>query len=200
MGNMRLGFKAVWPRSSAGGRAFAKARRPRRPRSWRRCDQADLWLRPCPCAVRVLAPRRVHQFADDQRHRHAPRLRGLLEPCPLLRRHGDHQTLQSPVPRRHGSKHAGRGCAGTSARLGLVWAYTPESYCGLRMRREVSDNSSPRCRVATPTTTRSVIRKVPPCRAGPPCLPAAPSLSSPRWGLPHNGLNSSPCPHVGPLQ
>jgi hypothetical protein len=55
-------------------------------------------------------------------------LRGLLEPCPLLRRHGDHQTLQSPVSRRHGSKHAGRGCAGTSACLGLALAYTPESY------------------------------------------------------------------------
>jgi hypothetical protein len=102
-------------------------------------------------------------------------LRGLLEPCPLLRRHGDHQTLQSPVPRRHGSKHAGRGCAGTSACLGLASAYTPESYCAPRMRREVSGNSSPRCRVATRTATCSVIPKVPTSRAGgPPAFPPRP--------------------------
>jgi hypothetical protein len=37
-------------------------------------------------------------------------------------------------------------------------------------------------------------------RASPPCLPAAPSLSSRRWDLPHNDLNSCPCPHPGPLQ
>ena len=39
----------------------------------------------------------------------------------------------------------------------------------------MSGNSSPRCRVATPTATRSVIRKVPTCRAGgPPAFPPRP--------------------------
>jgi hypothetical protein len=102
-------------------------------------------------------------------------LRGLLEPCPLLRRHGDHQTLQSPVPRRHGSKHAGRGCAGTSACLGLALAYTPASYCAPRMRREGVRQFLPALLRGYTDRYTQRYREGPTCRVGgPPAFPPRP--------------------------